>query len=419
MRRCRDSLEYLGTSSQEDGILTYDSKTLLIYREDLFELINLWVAVVARIICRSAEKKSIVIQTLALLATIAAKLKVVCTNLRKFAQISVGNYLPYGLHWTAYGNVRTADARPGIRTSKKDTLRAMYMQQCSDLRARVLKIMFYHLLRLRGNDVLQVRTLAKYEISAMVHEIGLDRFRTLVFQDQSTHFTGTAQPYTVSCISQALYDINAVVKRLERDETTVPQPANTAPSATIVADTADDASIGTRIASSYFLEKDKVATFDALGVASIQQPDLDSTALHQHPAKVYLKSMSNVISVLVPLLFLHPMISTLVGDALASMSDDFWREAEAAFTRPSHRVSASFSLDTKAYREEQESPLRRPSDSRSLSNSSVRRGALLAGETVASIGRRVDSAPLASGPGATTAATMRSSSPHGVEWSDW
>lgn len=122
MRRCRDSLEYLGTSSQEDGILTYDSKTLLIYREDLFELINLWVAVVARVICRSAEKKSIVIQPLALLATVAAKLEVVCTNLRKFAQISVGNYLPYGLHWTAYVNVRTADARPGIRTSKKDAL---------------------------------------------------------------------------------------------------------------------------------------------------------------------------------------------------------------------------------------------------------------------------------------------------------
>lgn len=67
--------------------------------------------------------------------------------------------------------------------------------------------------------MLQVRTLAKYEISAMVHEIGFDRFRTLVFQDQNTHFTGTAQPYTVSCISQALYDINAVVKRLGRDET--------------------------------------------------------------------------------------------------------------------------------------------------------------------------------------------------------
>lgn len=59
----------------------------------------------------------------------------------------------------------------------------MYMRQCSDLRARVLKIMFNHLLKLRGNEVLQVRTLAKYEISAMVHEIGFDRFRTLVFQD--------------------------------------------------------------------------------------------------------------------------------------------------------------------------------------------------------------------------------------------
>lgn len=293
------------------------------------------------------------------------------------------------------------------------------MRQCSDLRARVLKIMFNHLLKLRGNEVLQVRTLAKYEISAMVHEIGFDRFRTLVFQDQNTHFTGTAQPYTVSCISQALYDINTVVKRLERDETTAPQPANTAPSPTSVADTADDTSIGTRIASSYILEKDKVATFDTLGVASIQQPDLDSTELHQHPAKVYLKSMGNVISVLVPLLFLHPMISTLVGDALASMSDDFWREAEAAFTRPSHCVLASFSLDTKAYREEQEPPLRRPSDSRSLSNSSVRRGALLAGETVASIGRRVDSAPLASGTGAANAAMIPSSSPHGIEWSDW
>lgn len=107
--------------------------------------------------------------------------------------------------------------------------------------------------------MLQVRTLAKYEISAMVHEIGFDRFRTIVFQDQNTHFTGTAQPYTVSCISQALYDINAVVKRLGRDETTAPQPANPSPSPTSVADTADDTSIGTRIASSYILEKDKVA----------------------------------------------------------------------------------------------------------------------------------------------------------------
>lgn len=274
MSRCHDNLKYLGTSSQEDGILTYDSKTLLFYKDDIFELINLWVAVVARVICRSAEKKSIVIQTLALLATVAAKLKVVCTNLRKFAQISVkivldnhsqpaqisvGDYPPYRLLRTANGNVRTANARPGIGMSKKDALRAMYMRQCSDLRARVLKIMFNHLLKLRGNEVLQVRTLAKYEISAMVHEIGFDRVRTLVFQDQNTHFTGTAQPYTVSCISQALYDINAVVKRLERDETTAPQPANTAPSPTSVADTADDTSIGTRIASSYILEKDKVA----------------------------------------------------------------------------------------------------------------------------------------------------------------
>lgn len=140
MSRCHDNLKYLGTSSQEDGILTYDSKTLASFTKTIFELINLWAAVVARVICKSAEEKSIVIQTLALLATVAAKLKVVYTNLLRFAQISVGDYPPYRLPRTA--NVRTADARPGIGMSKKDALRAMYMRQCSDLRARVLKIMF-------------------------------------------------------------------------------------------------------------------------------------------------------------------------------------------------------------------------------------------------------------------------------------
>ncbi|KAK1832648.1 hypothetical protein QBC39DRAFT_347839 [Podospora conica] len=416
LERSRTSLYYLCNRDDEDGDADDDPKMLIKHRRDIFAFIDICVAVLARVLCGVAEKKSLAIETLALLATVTTKLKVVSANLREFAQVSLDNgTLIKGDDQGGRGGgprEQTAQAQAGgaagaraahdmaanltvdrgglgletqlgqwnFTTSKKDALRLLYLEQCRNMRAGVLEILLHMLLKVRGNNTLMSRSFTRYEICAMVYETGFERFRTFVFQDPNTHFTGTAHPYSISCATQALHIINAVVGHL-RDQEAV---SGTTEVRSIGIDSADSdkASIGTRITSSYSLEKEETAN---LAPDSALDAGIKSSARHRAPIKVDLKTMNNVISVLVPLLFTHPVISFQVGSFLATMTTDPSRDTEPVRARPGHRVSAYFCLDTEECRAAQQSC--GPKDARSLSNSLIRRGGLLAGEKIAQIGR--------------------------------
>lgn len=100
--------------------------------------------------------------------------------------------------------------------------------------------------------------------------------------------------------------------------------------------------------------------------------------------------MNNVISVLIPLIFANPLLARQTTDFLTitSVMNTMMLAKETddvVLPRPCHRISASFCLDTNAYRMTQK--FRGTNAPKSLSNSFIRRNGLLAGEKVAKIGR--------------------------------
>jgi hypothetical protein len=222
--------------------------------------------------------------------------------------------------------------------------------------------------RLRGSNKLSRTSLNRYEISVIVYETGFERFNTLVFQDQNQTFSGTAETLCIRCASTALQVLDSTARHIQRREEDLalssgpPDP--------------DPLSVGAQIKWSYFVDKDGTRCF----------PNEATTNL----SKISLRTMNNVVSILVPLIFANPVLSNQTSSflTLAAGMNAFMlaKDVEdSVLARTSNRISASFCLDTEEYRAAQRS--RAPKAPRSLSNSFIQQNGLLAGEEVAKIGR--------------------------------
>ena len=388
------NLQYL-RNDDEDTSSDYDVRVLHGHRHDIFAFVDFTTAIMARIVREQAERKSMAVSTLAHLAKISTKIKVVSTNLLEFARISLDHSAQFsGAVGTDENPGRFDNARPpavastnhegregreGLTgfsgnlgeeevRSKKDALRSVYMRQCSMTRGWIVEVLFHIVFRLRGISKLTRTSFNRYEISAIVYETGFERFNTLVFQDQNHNFSGTAEPLVIRCASTVLQILDSTARHIQTREQRL--------AASNGIHDPDPQSVGAQITWSYFVDKGDACHF----------PEETTTHLSRLP----LRTMNNVVSILIPLIFANPALVnqtsaflTLTAGInaiiLAKDTDD------VVLPRNSHRISASFCLDTEEYRAAQRS--RGPKAPRSLSNSFIRQNGLLAGEKVAKIGR--------------------------------
>ncbi|KAK3296662.1 uncharacterized protein B0H64DRAFT_106488 [Chaetomium fimeti] len=449
MERSRTSLYFLCNRDDDDDDekSDYDPEVLRRHRADIFAFVDFCTAIFARILCGGTEKMSVAVGMVALLAKISTKLKVVSANLRDIAQTSIDNGTQYsqaeGLNdkrlrrgglppkppavgaggdssqtqqeeqqqqqrqdrftsdpLTGRGGSTGLGSDPEqwnkFLRSKKDVLRQFYMGQCKLLRDGLLETFFHLVIRVRGNNKLISRSFTRYELCATVYETGFERFRTFVFQDQTGYFSGSGHSYNIRCASHAFHITNAIVMRIERkktaEKTTEMDGGHSSNDMG-----SDNESIGTQITASYSREREEPKESESSQLTHLQQQQQQQ---QRHIPRIYLTlgSMNNVIAVLVPLLFTTPLLVHNVAIYLASTNTSVVQETEPVIVRPQYRVSAFFCLDTEEYREAQRQQreqqrehkargTHRNSDPRSLSNSLIHRGGLLAGEKVAKIGR--------------------------------
>ncbi|KAK0726645.1 hypothetical protein B0T21DRAFT_293493 [Apiosordaria backusii] len=396
------------------------------YRQDFFTLVDYCTAIMARIICANAHSKTTATQMVATLARISAKVKVVSAKIQDFAQIS----LDHGLTDSEWDDIKRLQLerkgaddsdteRPLLSSpsstqqpvkilagtdmfgrggsmslngnswqplglkSKKGLLKKIYFEQCVRHRTGIVDLLGNILVMLNGNSRLQRVSLTSYEISAMVYETGLEHFQTLVFQDQDQNFEGTSDPTRIGCAGHAFHQLNLTVGHIKTQRRAMEDERSISGHKDCLGQSSLEqcsSSIGTRITWTLSHERNGELRSE------------DHTSQHQ---KLQLKSMSNVIAVIIPLLFTHPCIAGRLSRSLIrSAEQELSRKGSAKekiALRPHPRYSAFFCLDTEDYRRGQKSC--GLEDARSLSNSLITRNGLLTGKAVGKIGR-VGSFPL-------------------------
>ncbi|KAI0968814.1 hypothetical protein F4678DRAFT_474217 [Xylaria arbuscula] len=356
-------------------------------RRDFFNLVDYCTAVIARVVCASAEGKSLHVNILAYLARVSTKLKVLSTNLRHFAQISLDNaptghkfnHRGYtGLRGRPGGNDEGPDFEilRGLRTmdfgefktseshSREDAVRKMYYMQCAKYRAGIHILLRIIIVSLRGTSHLSKSPLSSYEICAIVYGTGFEGLPTLVYQNRDSDLMGTSDAPIVNFARSGFDVLNQAVKHVQG------QIERSSAGPSLGSGSSAQESIGTRVFWSY-------------------PPDGPSG--EQGP--MFLKSMSHIVTVIVPLLVTSPMaargIEAFINIAIyAELSEE--RLVNPIQPRSYGKYEAFFSLTTEAYHHTQE--IRGPEDAKSLSSALMRCQNLFSGPKIGRFGTNLPGA---------------------------
>ncbi|KAK4104188.1 hypothetical protein N658DRAFT_246551 [Parathielavia hyrcaniae] len=408
LERSRVTLDYICNKEEEDDAITNDdmSATRL---GDLFALIDYCTAVLARILYAQTSSKEVAHRILSHLAKISAKAKVMSINIEECARLSIDNGIsedelvalqqrqdpsdpgqgpPAASGLDAAGRSANVAATPGRGgdsafgrgliagglnvTSKKGALRHLYFAQCCVFRFGMIEVLMHLIVRVRGNSRLVKASYSSYEISAIVYTTGFGSFQALVFQDRDNNLDGSSERRLVDTARHAFGQLDATVRHIKEASIKV---------AALSERGDDEKSIDTRVTWAYVVDK-------TLG------PSQESSSLDLLvQERVELRSMSNVISVIVPLLFASPMLVGHIHKALEAVLE---RELELHLapqqgserkhtSKPLTKYTASFCLDTHEHRAVQAACGEK--DSKSLSNSLIRRNGLLSGKEITQVGR--------------------------------
>lgn len=392
LKESRVVLDYL-CNRDDDGANSKEEEPR-VHQEDFFNFINYITATFARVLCAAGDGKSMRAKALANLAKIATKLKVVSAKLREFSQISIDNGVaehripapsqndPRGRHddnsvdQTSESTQQEQEADPfqalrGLQakssgelmqlgsTSKKDSIKRLYLVQCANSHLCIFALFRAVISSLRGNNNLMRTSLTSYEICAMIYETGFERFRTLVFQDHNNDFLGTSDPSYVNCARSVFHVLDQAVRRVSTqvDQTRARRNDN------------DTKSVGTKIYWNY-VPKER-------GSECLKDPEYTP-----------LRSMSQVITVIIPLVMANPFAVNYVErfvDAAIFTQLAGERHHHPIKPRAYSKYTALFCLTTEEYDAEQR---RRASHQpKSLSNALMGQNNLLAGRQIAEIGR--------------------------------
>lgn len=389
--------------------------------EDFFRFVDYCTAITARFLCSATEGTSVHVNILAHMAKITTKIKVVAADFKRHAQVSLDNGVSErqiaipdehgvrGLNKAvnlptmsmAAGKApgqkptretadspeefadaymdrlieslesRTLDRMAPLETAtKKKALRIIYYQRCDSYRCGLVGMLEGFLVHLRGTSKLTQTFSTSYEISGMVYETGFERFRTLVFQDEEHNFNGTSDALIVNYARNGFHLLNQTLEKMQAEM----MPEINTP------DEHDAVSIGTAISWNYTPDSPNTG------------PKSPSTQA-RHIVKR--RSMSDTITVLVPLLLANPSRACSVSNFFnritfvqhlrlhSQLTEEDRNVPFKPYTYPDY--TAYFSLSTEEYRVEQCS---RPLDGpKSLSNALMRRNNLHRGDGITALPR--------------------------------
>ncbi|KAI8719788.1 hypothetical protein NCS52_00760800 [Fusarium sp. LHS14.1] len=409
LKKSRLVLDDLCDREEEDDALEYSAEAMPRHtRQDFFNFVDYCTAVIARVLCASADGKSFHVNILASLAKISTKVKVVSTKPQEFAQISIDNGVPdrkihvpnqhdargrqdenstmgKGFEGFDFDIEPLLDRMRGLRgdlvsldtMSKKDAVRRMYFLQCAKYRHCVFTLLQFILVPLRGTNRLMRKSVTSYELCSMVYGTGFERFRTLVYQDHENDVLGTSDTSMVNCARNSFDLLHQTIQHLQGSESTNNQPPATTTRTSSgtdsqfksIAISPSNRSVGTRISWSY-------------------APDGCSSESLKTRRPLVLKSMSHVITAMIPLMMTSPTIVCSISDFITvafftELQDE--RQKNPIKPRVVGKYTAFFCLTTSEYDAAQRS--RRPDEPRSLSKALMGRNNLLSGKQLADIGR--------------------------------
>ncbi|KAF4945604.1 hypothetical protein FGADI_11785 [Fusarium gaditjirri] len=411
LKSCRVVLDYL-CEMEEDEVADDSSEAMPRHsHEDFFSFVNYCTAVLAQVLCTAADGKSFQIYVLAHLAKLSTKVKVVSTKLQECAQISIDNgvsdrRIPVpNQHDTrgrqgghpqidkGFGDL-DLDIEPlleGMRglqgelaplesSSKEDSVRRIYFLHCAKYRFNIFNLIRYLLVPLRGTNRLMRKSVTSYELCSMVYATGFERFRTLVHQDHENDFSGTSDTSRVNCAKGSFDLLNKAIQNVRsqaRSRNANPGNRNGLDSQfeSLRIDS-ENRSVGTCISWSY-------------------TPDGESGENLQARQPLMLKSMSHVITAMIPFIMTSPRIVSSISEFMTTVIFTELpgeREKNPIKPRAVGKYTGFFCLTTAEYATAQRN--RAPDDARSLSKALMRRNNLFAGRQLADIGHSA-SFPLA------------------------
>ncbi|KAK3505468.1 hypothetical protein B0T13DRAFT_486066 [Neurospora crassa] len=389
--------------------------------EDFFVFVDYCTAVLARYLCSAVEGNSVHINIIAHIARIAAKIKTVSADLRTSAERSLKYQRRVELYddspdgdtieveiihdhdyhrphqhspemvrikptlgytrapsrphpWARDGKRPRSPSPPRLQTSdsdilfgvgvatKKTELRILYHEKCHNYHWHLVELLQGLLSHLRGTQGTQISS-PFFEICGMGYETGFERFRTLVFQDEKHNFLGTSDTHIVNYARNAFHLLNQAIISLQVHTEGI--------------EDSNEASTETTITWMYAPDKPDIGPLKLSG---------------NHRASVRLRSMSNIITVLVPLVLANPSILSCVSGFYGRIAFDKHMRVHSSlssgtndhqlddFKRIMYRkYIAYFSVSTKKYCRQQQR-LRNANGPRSLSNALMRNNYLYAGD---------------------------------------
>ncbi|CAG9981745.1 unnamed protein product [Clonostachys byssicola] len=401
LRKNRATLEYI-VDREEGGTGEKDANAPCPKHEDILKFVSYFSGVVARVLCTAADGKFMHLNILAQMAKLCTKLKVLTASLPEFAQISIDNGVPdqkipvplqYDLRGRQDGDNAnnqggqgpmsipaaeahsfaermnplledlrrlsgTEESPPDTTKTKKESVRSLYFLHCHMFRRGVLDLFRVLLLSMRGTNMLSSTPIDCYEMSSMVYVAGFERFRVLLYQDHNRKcFIGSSDRDEVNYARISYHLLDKTIRAMK--DNTGAEPS-----------TAAGESVGTIVSWTYV------------------PAECEGGDTLRNPSPFNLKSMSQVITVLVPLILTNPTavvdLDQTVG--LIAFAEDSFNPRHRTIKLPTFGQYTAFcSLTTKEYVKMQEDL--GPGAPRSLSNSLPRLNNLLRGQAITETSR--------------------------------
>ncbi|EXF76124.1 hypothetical protein CFIO01_07989 [Colletotrichum fioriniae PJ7] len=413
---------------------------LIINHKDYFELVDYVSAMVARVLCRAASGKFWHDTMLAKSAKIAAKLKVMSGNLKQHAETSLENSPPENrTRNVGLGNIGGRNANygedsrgqnilenlegmlgmmdrkenqpsfAGPNTAQKALTRSYYLNE-SVVQHSIFRIYLYVLVSLRGSNGLRTALSTSYEICAMLYNTGYGNFPVFLFQDIDGEYLGTSSDEHINVSHASFQVVNVAVEGLvaRHQSRGIPrrgiQSDNTRVGRSISGRSHPPAESQTRQPSS-FIDPEVDNTYPphppspnnpkSVGTAISWFYTENLMPIDTGPKRIDLQTMSDVITVMVPLALASPIVVRKVTkffEVFAFLEGSLNLENQPVLYRPTE-FKASFCLTTAEYLKVWDDQPKRGSVSQ-LSKSLVARDTLLSWHPGRQIHRRARTADM-------------------------
>lgn len=418
---CKDALKHI--SKDQDNTLDLadhqmDRPTTREGRnEDFFAFVDHCTASLARYLCSATMGTSVHVNILAHLARVCTKIKVTSADLKQSAKISLnprrilgpersktthrfetavvrtrnghmvsrprdGDYIRLRtsrrLDVSPWESQREHEKESGFRTTletkstQSERLRFLYYEKCDNYQRTLVELLEALLSHLQGIKRTQTSS-PFFEISGMVYETGFERFRTLVFQDDGQNFVGTSDTHIVNYARNAFHLLDEAVHSLQQHTEKHPGGSSVRPMP-VPSYHEDEASVGTWMSWKYAPEHRESGPRNSTG---------------HTPNTFQLDSMSDVITVLIPLLLANPSVVVPVSNFFGRLnihkdmrlSSRSLNEHQTELFKPRifGRYTAFVCLSTQEYYNQQQK-LRHSKEPRSLSNALMRNSYLYSGD---------------------------------------